>query len=131
MKAMLTILTVVLAIAASGCESSAPSDVPEPDVPEPDVTELDLSKPDIVNWLGSGSRTYTYIAIWTLRKNGFNPPKIDFGKPYVEAEAELEQLIAELSLLPVSKLSELNKSLEYNSSIYSPIWPHGEHGWKL
>ncbi len=89
-----------------------------------------IAKAEIISSLESGSRTTTYIALWTLEKNGFTVPKIDFDKSYVEAQPQLRQLTAELAQLSQSKLSELDKSLKYHWQIYSPIWSEGGQGWE-
>ena len=111
-----TILMLVsLIMIAGGCETSkAPS----------------AANAEIISSLESQSRTTTYVALWTLEQNGVSIPEIDFEKPYDSATPQLKQLAEELAALPQDRLSELDESLKYHWSIYSPMWSEGGNGWK-
>lgn len=80
--------------------------------------------------LASKHRNATNIALWTLRKNGFSLPKIDFTKPYHEARPKLEALIAQLKGLRPSKRAALDSSFRHHLNIYSPFWWGGGKGWR-
>ena len=84
----------------------------------------------IISHLESRGRTAAYLALWTLRKNGFDVPDIQFNKPYAEAQPKLRALADKLRQLPASKLTELDESLKYHTRIYSPIWSSGGEGWE-
>jgi hypothetical protein len=84
----------------------------------------------IIAYLGSRNRNATYLALWTLRSNGFDVPDIQYDKPYAEAEPQLRRLAENLRQLPASKLAKLNESLKYHTGIYSPIWSSGGGGWE-
>ena len=84
----------------------------------------------IISHLESRDRTAAYLALWTLRKNGFDVSDIQFDKPYAEAQPKLRRLADTLRQLPASKLTELDESLKYHTRIYSPIWSSGGQGWE-
>jgi beta-glucanase (GH16 family) len=84
----------------------------------------------IISHLESRGRTVAYLALWTLRKNGFDVSDIQFDKPYAEAQPKLRRLADTLRQLPASKLTELDESLKYHTRIYSPIWSSGGQGWE-
>ncbi len=87
------------------------------------------TKPEIISALESGTRTRTYVALWTLRRNNFAVPQVDFNKPYSAAEPELQKLVQQLAQLPQAELAKLDESLKYHWKIYSPIWSRGARGW--
>ncbi len=94
------------------------------------VTSEPKSQARIISHLGSRGRNATYLALWTLRTNGFNVPDIQCNKSYAEAQPKLRKLADRLRQLPASKLVELDESLKYHTSIYSPIWSSGGEGWE-
>ncbi len=115
MKANIIFVMIGLVSIAGGCGPSvAPS----------------AAKAEIVSSLESRNRATTHVVLWTLEQNGFSVPQIDFEKPYHVAAPQLQQLSEELADLPPSKLSELDESLKYHWSIYSPIWFEGGDGWE-
>jgi hypothetical protein len=109
------VATIFLAVLVGGCATPNPHTVADS---------------EIISALESGSRTSTHIALWTLKNNGFTIPKIELEKPYAEARPKLKRFAAELLRLPKSKLSQLDESLKYHGSIYSPFRFEDGQGWK-
>ena len=90
----------------------------------------DADQAQIVSSLGSRNPTTVHIALWTLEKNGFDVPDIDFEQPYTEAGPQLKELAEQLADIPQAKLTELDKSLSDHREIYSPIGFEGGDGWE-
>ena len=113
-------LTITLAVLmTSGCTSLATKDT---------------SDDGIVSALESRDRTAVYIALWTLRQNGFAIPEIQLEGPYSDAEPALKELVGRLAQLPWVRLRELDESYYYHEIIYSPVHSprpgSGGEGWK-
>lgn len=114
MKRILIAITL-LAYLALGCTTTKPPSI---------------AKGELVSALESKHRNAVYIALWTLDKNKYGVPEIEYKKPYSQAQPKLRKLVQMLEQLPEDKLAELNKSFKYQRSIYSPIYgPENIAGW--
>lgn len=87
---------------------------------------------ELISALESKNINSTYLALKALRTNDFKTPKIDYKKPYAEAEPKLKTLIKALRELSEEKRAKFDKSMNYYRSIHSPMGPPGSEaeGWK-
>jgi len=77
----------------------------------------------IIATLSSPNRNILYVTLWTLEQNGVALPNtISLDHPYVQIAPHLQRLAQSLSQLSQSRLDELDRSLDYYNSIYSPVW---------
>jgi hypothetical protein len=107
MVAALFLLFVALALLTEGCATPGGQAV---------------SRDGIISAIASRNANVVYVGLWTLEQNGMAVPKIEFDKPYSEAEPKLRTLIDRLSHLPSDRRTELDESFRYHRTIYSPIF---------
>jgi uncharacterized protein YceK len=92
-----------------------------------------VSRDGIISAIASRNPNLVYVALWTLEQNGMAVPKIEFDKPYSEAEPKLRTLIDRLSRLPSDRQTELDESFRYHLTIYNPLFsPNSslsDNGW--
>ena len=85
----------------------------------------------IISSLASKNRNEVHVTLWTLEQNGLVvPAEIDFESPYEDNRKHLQHVSNELAKLEPATLADLDKSLEYHWSIYSPIWDPSSANWE-
>lgn len=95
------------------------------------TTGATTNEAKIVSSLASTNRNEVYVALWTLEKSGHVVPKhIDFKAPYENNRKHLERLAGGLKKLGPARLMELDNTLEYHRSIYSPMWSPISANWE-
>ena len=77
----------------------------------------------LMSALESRDKNMVHIALWTLEKNDIDIPKqIKFDEEYVVSRSYIEQLSKQISSLEKERRNQLDESMKYHISIYSPIW---------
>ncbi len=85
---------------------------------------------NVVSALLSRNVNYTYVALLTLRKNGFSVPEVDIDKPYCQAQPELLKLARMVRQLPRRKQGELDESFRADMMCHSPYFGSPADGWE-